>query len=332
MINIEALLTKTDLRDLVTKAGGRLNKDRCACPIHGGDNEDAFHVFRDEGKDLWKCFTGDSCGGGDAISFVMKWRGWDFKRACEFLGADVQADPVEMKKLADARIERAKIELEDKQRRHAAAVLELQTAELHLHYHNTRQAWAREMWTKRGLDEGWQDFFTLGACDDFVINGDYHTPTLTIPILDERRELLNIKHRLINPQKQNDKYRPERSGLGAFPAFMAFPELGFEGRYIVVVEGEIKAMVVWATLNDPDIQVIGVPGKTQYKSIAEKVAGQNVIVIPDPQAEKEAMEFARLVNGRYVEAPEKIDDLILRYRLNGSHLMTRIKYAERITK
>jgi hypothetical protein len=328
MFDIETLLAKTDLRDLVQKAGGQLNKDRCACPIHGGDNSDAFHIFRDNGKDQWKCFTGD-CGGGDAITFVMKWRGWDFKRACEFLGGDVQSDPAEMKRLADERLDRAKAELADKQARHDAAMRELRAAELHLHYHKTRKQWARDMWAKRGLDEGWQDFFTLGACDDFVINGDHHTPTLTIPILDEQRELQNIKHRLVNPQKPKDKYRPERSGLGAFPPMMAFPELGMNGGIVVVVEGEIKAMVTWATLNNPDIQVIGVPGRTQYKSLEAELIGKNVVVIPDPGAEKEAFTFAQNVKGKYIQLPDKIDDFLIATCATSDSVYALLKQARK---
>src|SRR5687768_12992973 len=111
MFNVEEIISKTDLRELVEKAGGRLNKNRCACPIHGSNNEGGFSIYHKDGRDYWTCFTGD-CGSGDSIDFVMKWRGWDFKRACEFLGGDVQADPYEMKRLADERMIRAAAELE----------------------------------------------------------------------------------------------------------------------------------------------------------------------------------------------------------------------------
>ena len=48
--------------------------NRCACPLHGGDNKDAFSVASD--GQSWKCFTGD-CGGGDIFSFVEKFEGID---------------------------------------------------------------------------------------------------------------------------------------------------------------------------------------------------------------------------------------------------------------
>lgn len=318
MFDVNTILNSTDLRDLVEKAGGHINKGRCACPIHGGHDTTAFAIYHDGGRDKWKCHS-DECGGGDAIDFVMKWRGYDFKRACEFLGGDVQSDPVEMERLAHVRVENKRKELEDKRNEYEAALRELQVAQKHLYYHNTKKQWATEMWAVRGLDEGMQSFFTLGACEDFDIGG-YHTPTLTIPILDEQRSLLNIKHRLINPQKPNDKYRPERSGLGTFPPFLAIPEMGFDGGLIIVTEGEIKAMVTWASLSESDIQVIGVPGRTQFKNIKDKLINKNVVVIPDPGAEKDAYDFAHSINARYLPVSEKIDDYILQTEIKPNDL------------
>lgn len=329
MFNVNEIISRTDLRELVEKAGGQINKNRSACPLHGGTDANAFAIYHSNGRDYWKCFSND-CGGGDAIDFVMKWRGFDFKRACEFLGGDVHADPVEMERLARERVERAKVELEQKQHAYEAALKELQFAEKHLHYHQTMGAWARGMWMTRGIDEGMQDFWTLGACDDFVISGDYHTPTLTIPILSESRDLLNIKHRLVNPQKVNDKYRPERSGLGPFPPFLAIPEMGYDGDLVIVVEGEIKAMVTWATIPEIDIQVIGVPGRTQFDAISKSLKTKNVVVIPDPGAEKDAFDFAKSIQARYLPMPEKVDDYILESGINRNDFYTLVKQSRRV--
>ena len=87
-MNLEAVLSKTDLFDLVQRAGGEIGRDgRCACPIHGGKDGNAFHVYSDVGKQKWKCFSGD-CGGGDALDFVQKWLGCDLNLAYEFLGVE----------------------------------------------------------------------------------------------------------------------------------------------------------------------------------------------------------------------------------------------------
>lgn len=327
-MNIEGVLHKTDLIDLVRKAGGEPDSHgRCACPIHGGKDTNAFHVYTDAGKQKWKCFSHD-CGAGDALDFVQKWRGWDLKQAYEFLGGEQQYDPQEMKRLADERHARAVIELEDKQRRVEAARKELQFAEKHLHYHKSMGEWAVNMWNARGLDEGLQSFFTLGACDDFDASG-HHTPTLTIPIFSEENELLNIKHRLINPKTPKDKYRPETHGLGAFPPLLAIPPMGYDGDLIVVVEGEIKAMVTWAKLPAFNFQVIGVGGKNAFKPLADKLQGKKVVVIPDPGGEKEAIELARMVGGRIFHAPDKIDDYLIGTQMTSDNFYQALRQARR---
>lgn len=51
-------------------AGVELRRGRCACPLHGGDNPDAFSVANGKG---WHCFTGD-CGSGDGVDLVRRLR------------------------------------------------------------------------------------------------------------------------------------------------------------------------------------------------------------------------------------------------------------------
>jgi len=134
--DIEAILRTANLRQLVEKAGGQPDQHgRCACPIHGGNDTNAFHVFEKDGKELWKCFSGD-CGGGDAISFVQKWQHMDFKQACVYLDGDVISDPVAMEKSAQERLEKARIEHEETRLKVEARQRELQVAEKHLFYHN----------------------------------------------------------------------------------------------------------------------------------------------------------------------------------------------------
>jgi len=314
LFNVEDILNKANLRELVEKAGGKLDKNsRCACPLHGGENEGAFHIFNKDGRDYFKCFTGD-CGAGDAITFVMKWQGLDFKAACVFLGGDIASDPVAMEASAKARLEKAKADHEETRLKVEARRAELQVAQMHLHYHNTMRDWGRLAWVARGLDESYQGLWTLGSCDDKKINfkgEEYHTPTLTIPLVDKQYNLLNIKHRLINPPKENDKYRPEKEGLGMFPPFMAFPDVGFDADTIWIMEGEIKAMVTATISPDAGWQFVGVPGQDAFEKLpADILKTKKVIVVPDPGAELKAWKFAKFIGARFLMVSEKIDDLI----------------------
>lgn len=333
MFDIDKIIQAADLRALVERAGGELdNHGRSVCPLHGGKNADGFSVYNKDGRDYWKCFSG-SCGGGDVISFVQLWQGLDFKKACAFLGGDIVSDPVAMEESARKRLEAAKQREVEAQLKTEARRKELQSEELHLLYHNQMSAGMIAEWERRGLNASWRGFFCVGGCPDKKISfrgAEYHTPTLTIPIFDERRNVLNIKHRLLNPPKPTDKYRPEREGLGAFPPMLAIPEQGYDGAVIWVLEGEIKALVSCAVADTTDWQFIGVPGRSQYNSLIEKVKGKNVIVIPDPGAETDASAFCKVVNGRWLTLPDKIDDFVMANKMDGDVFRAWEKQARRI--
>lgn len=67
--------------------GGGASGWRCSCPVHNGDNREAFHVLADDQH--WHCFTGD-CGSGDIFDLVMAMDGITFKDACAHLGGKEQ--------------------------------------------------------------------------------------------------------------------------------------------------------------------------------------------------------------------------------------------------
>lgn len=330
--NIDALLIQTDLLGLVQQAGGVMRKNgdgwRGACPLHHGNNETSFSLFvGDDGLYYWKCFS-DCSAGGDAIEFVKLWQGLDFLRAVEYLGGNVQSDPEEIARLAEERNRRAQERAERERKIAENTLADLRQAEKHIYYHEHATALIRDEWMRRGLNEDWQGFWYLGGCEDFIINDGYHTPTITIPIFNQHRQILNIRHRLLNPQSPKDKYRPERTGLKQVP-FLALPELGIDGEEILVVEGEIKAAVTYSIIGGMDIQVIGVPGQGMYKHLSDELKDKKVVVCPDPGAEKPAYDFARSINGRVFTLPMKIDDYILETEATKDDLFNFMKYARK---
>ena len=353
MFDINEVLAKSDLLHYVEMAGGKLNGNNkryaSHCPLHGGDNPTALSIYLEDGRWKWKCFTG-ACGGGDAITFVEIWQGFTektdsltnrritiFEQACEFITGKKSSDPLAMKESAERRLETAKIEAEDARKREEARRLEFQKAERHLQYHKNLQSreWMRAKWLEWGIDDGMQDFWTLGGCDDFFVDGEYHSPTLTIPVFDEIRNLLTIRHRILNPKDPHDKYRPDRKGLCSHP-FLAIPEMGFDGGLVWVMEGEKKAMVTW-TRCDIEWQCIGVPGQEMYKSLIDKLKpiGQRVVVVPDPNsprnpnATKKAFALAKEIGGRYLQLPSAIDDLILSINIGKNDLYQMQKQARK---
>lgn len=339
MFDVKLVLEKSDLLAYIEKAGGEPrgggNRYACACPIHGGDNPTAFSIYFKDGKWLWNCFTGN-CGGGDSITFIEKWKGLDFRRACEWITGGEIEDTEAMRESAAVRLEQARLERIAAQEREDARRKELQVAERHLYYHKMRTQYHKDVWTAAGIDEGMQDFWTLGGTEDFTYKvGEklYHTPTITIPIFSEKNELLTIQHKLLNPINPKDKYRPDVSGLHSHP-FLAIPTMGFDGDLIWVMEGAKKAMVTW-TRADNYWQCIGVMSQVEYKNLEEKLSkvGRRVIVIPDPNSERNpnafrlAKEFAHNIGGRILRVNDKIDDLILSADLKQNDLYAMSKQA-----
>jgi hypothetical protein len=317
-MNVDAAVEKTDLVDLANTAGANLKRQggewRGCCPIHGGDNETGFVVYQSGGKQKWHCFTRD-CGGGDAIDFVMAHRRLSFPDAVKYLGGDDLIDPVEIARIALERSRRQQEALEEQIKLAQSALADLRAADAHLQYHANLDAHgnARDLWRKRGVPDYWQDHWQLGYRPSYKIHtksGWWTTPTLTIPIYGQDRELLNIRHRLLNPFSQHDKYRPERAGLGAMP-FVADPDTWFDIDRVLIVEGEIKAMVAYLCADDNDLQVIGIPGKSSIRNVQEWLSGHTVYILLDPDAREQAMDFARDIGARFMQLPMKIDDAVL---------------------
>ena len=93
----EAIRARVLIPDLLAAKGWPLKKSadgwRGGCPVHQGDNREAFHVTRDGMH--WHCFTNCQTG-GDVISLARALDGTSFSEACKSLGgrADVVTAPI----------------------------------------------------------------------------------------------------------------------------------------------------------------------------------------------------------------------------------------------
>jgi len=80
IVPIPAVLDDKGLLATFKRQGDRLVGP---CPIHGGDNPNAFVVSL--GKNLWYCFTG--CNGGDLVDLVRRLDGKNFQQTLQYLRA-----------------------------------------------------------------------------------------------------------------------------------------------------------------------------------------------------------------------------------------------------
>jgi len=255
---------------------------------------------------MWYC---------DVIDFVQKWLNISFNDACEWLGGEKQLNQADKDRIIKNRAIREIQRLEEATNKALQVLEELRQTETWRKYHETveQNENYQQLWESEGIPIEWQNYWWLGYCNQFTVMtdiGKWTTPTMTIPIFTGTNwELQNIKHRLINPYKQNDKYRPERPGLQASPFFCS-PDDMFDAEKIIIVEGEKKAMVTYLTLEDNDYQVIGLPGKNQWRNIVDKFHGQSAYVWLDPDAYADALEFSKLIGARLININMKVDDAI----------------------
>lgn len=288
------------------------------CPMHNDDTP-SFHVY-DNG---FYCY---GCGvHGDILDF---WQ-WATKKGLAGVLADhnisLTAEEVLQRKVDAAQrdIEAAQRKLDEVQ----SALIELRSGGLREKYHANLDEYdgmGRVLWENRGVPVWYQEKVFLGYDNDHNW-GDVHSASLTIPVYETGYNLINIRHRLIDPPEGFGKYRPERHGLPQ-SLFVADPDKPLEGTCLVC-EGEIKSMVAYVT--DPDMQVVGIPGKTPGRELLGKLENfSEVNLCLDPDADP--MPLARQLGAervRIVRLPEKIDDMIVALGLDRDWMRQIVRQA-----
>lgn len=304
MIDIKVARSQYDCRCEVEKALGKPEfRTRTSwawhCPFHQDDTP-SFHVY----KDGYKCFGCNSHG--DVFDWLSFWE----KRPLADILKGQCVDPT---KELERKIEYAKQAQErlQKEINRAQAILsELQQNKVWEQYHQQQTDFSHKWWEHRGIPPFFQEYWKLGFISDYCL-GEHHTSAMTMPIFEPGWECINIRMRLVNPPDEGGKYRPYKSGLPA-SLFIAEPERKIENKTLVV-EGEIKSMVSFITADDPNLQVVGLPGKNPSEKIVEKLKDCDPLYLcldPDADPKYVASQFGK-ERVRIIELPEKIDDLIL---------------------
>jgi hypothetical protein len=215
--------------------------------------------------------------------------------------------------------ERADAERLAAEERYQSAIEMLRREKMWEKYHESLCEESRELWRKCGVTDDYQNYWQLGYCDKFhywTPQGEWVTPSMTIPIFGQDWEALNVRHRLLAPQNPRDKYRPDRAGLqdAEHPApFMCDPYSGYSNERVIVCEGEKKAMVLYQLLDDPTLQILGIVGMNNLSAaLIKKLENKNTWLWMDPDVPvKMQEESAHSLKARLIRFPAKVDDSIL---------------------
>lgn len=364
MIDTTTIKQQTDLLDLINTNTSlqKIGSIEYAgpCPKCGGN--DRFHVNVDKG---WFCrvCTGSPDGSSghwhDAIDYLM-WRdGIDFISAYKRLGGDTTISDTDRERL---KVERKRIEQERKEAEEAER--QTKRAELHAsqvwkeYYANLDSLNKRELWHKRGLSDLWIDYFQVGYCPSKIFGfaeKAIDSPSITIPTFRTKlietndqngRQLewhcIGLVHRLLLDNTPGGKYRPHTSGLGKGLFICDLYGQNIIGP-VLLVEGEIKAMVAWAMIQDSVYKkssvlgrftVVGVSGKSIKPEWLDELSGASeVYICLDPDARKEAEQTAHTIGperARLLDLPGKIDDMINEGSIDARSFEGLIKGARRV--
>lgn len=148
----------------------------------------------------------------------------------------------------------------------------------------------------------------LGYCP--ICPTAQYSPSLTIPVT-RGGELFNIRHRLLEPNGSG-KYMPHMAGLGAM--LYNYDDVDTEGESILIVEGEIKTIVL---KDRTELLIVGTMGAQGFKeSWVERLDKFPLVyVCYDPDALNEASKVASWFGerGRVVVLPSKPDDMFVKH-------------------
>lgn len=169
----------------------------------------------------------------------------------------------------------------------------------------------RSYWYSQGLTDETINRFRLGytpICPTFP-----GSPSWTIPVTYHGK-LYNIRHRLVQPPKPGDKYRPEMAGL---PVAMFNADALNSGDWqVVVVEGEVKTMV----LAQHGFTTVGIPGCAIFKDKWIKLFPTSAVIYIalDPGADDQAARIGAKLTAsglqvRVCQFPVKPDDALVKF-------------------
>jgi hypothetical protein len=288
------------------------NRWNSTCPACGGEPHGSEHD-----KSMWpdRCVWWDDakplgwCHQCQRTFFPDQAPGWEPPSAAEL-------EEMRQRRVREAEEQRHKAERQ---------IAFFQSEQVWLRYHEALDTAGRRYWERRGFAGCWIDFWRFGWCatreypqpDGSV----FITPSATIPIFGLEWAPLNVKHRLVIVPPNRGKYLYEVSGVGQ-PLFLCDPERELSGQ-VVVIEGELKAALVFARLDGGGMTIVGLPGLTPRADLLAQIGtAERVILNLDPGADvrsdpsrpsalERMIELLGRKRVRLLRLPCKIDDGIL---------------------
>jgi hypothetical protein len=186
-------------------------------------------------------------------------------------------------------------------------------------------------WRNRGIPDSWQSFWQLGFIHGYHF-ADITSDAAAIPVFGVGREIQQIKYRLLN--EAHGRYRYHLTGVAA-PSFMCNPDQELGG-HVIAIEGEVKSMVTFATLDNSSVSMIGLPGTNPGQNVVDLLAkAERVTLVMDPGAKRDGLRLARqigIAKTWLLETTVKIDDGIIAQRLTKRDVQLLLRGAIKLNE
>jgi hypothetical protein len=293
--------------------------------------EGLVRYVQQESNTTWTCSC-PQCGGEvhndgewpDRCTLFVDTKATLFCRRCatdkifpDQYGGPASAKPT-LEELERWRQDRQQRELERKRNAERAIEL-LQRNRIWEIYHAQMDEEARKYWRWRGVPDGLQDWWQLGFAhhETFYRDGQpFDCKVATIPIFGAGWSPENLKMRLEDVPVPYAKYRYKYTGIPAH-IWRSDPDESLEGD-VLVVEGEIKAMVLAERAGSKLGIPVGLPGLKPGPTALESLKdAEHITLIVDPDGREGAWEIVKTLGREkcHVLVPSnrmgKIDDWIL---------------------
>ena len=220
------------------------------CPIHHGDNPNAFHVSPQKG--LWHCFT-KCCRGGDVLAFIKEYEQVNFPEALE-IAQNLMENPACQKS-------RSPPMQREPERKNLPLKFRLSLDPSHPYL------------KERGLEAETIKHFGLGFCSQGILKG-----RIAIPIEDEQGQLVAYAGRSLNGKRP--KYQFPRGFLKSQVLFNYHRVSSTGSASLILVEGFFDVFKVHQA-GFPN--VVALMGSSLSKAQAELLLdlGRKLIVLLD---------------------------------------------------